>query len=85
MNHELFICDCDAVNHHIIFSDDGEDIYMSVHLSPLSFKDRIKKAIRYIFNCEENYGHYDVVLLKPKDSYRLQKIVDKLKEYGSVC
>lgn len=83
MNHELFVCDCDDVNDQIIFSDDGEMIWCSVHLAPdHSFKNRIIKAIKYIFNHKETYGHFNTFLFKNEDADKLQKIVDKLREYG---
>lgn len=83
MNHELFVCDCDDVNDQIIFSDDGEMIWCSVYLAPdHSFKNRMIRAIKYIFNYKETDGHFNTVLLKNEDANKLQKIVDKLREYG---
>ena len=74
---ELFICQCNNVEHQLIFSyfsdDEDRDVYVSVHLSPDSFWKRIWKSIKYIF------GHFDEFIFKKQDAGKLQRVVDFLK------
>lgn len=82
MNRELFICQCNNVEHQLIFSyfpEDG-DVYVSVHLtSEYSIWERIKMAIKYIFGYKCRYGHFSGFIFKPSDADKLQKVVDYLK------
>ena len=52
--HETLICQCHSVEHQISFSwtEDKElegEVYMEIHLAKLSFWDRLKHGIKYIF------------------------------------
>lgn len=84
MNHELFICACESVEHTCIFTYFPEDtndrqVYMSVHLRIESniFK-RIWRAIQYIFGHLSIYGHFDEFIFKQSDSDKLVKILKYL-------
>ena len=84
MENELFICQCDNVEHQLIFSyfddlDDGE-VYVSIHLNPKHgiFK-RIKYAIKYIFGYRSKYGDFDEFIFKNEDVHKLEKIVNFMK------
>lgn len=57
---ELFICQCNNVEHQLIFSyfSNDEDRDVSVHLSPDSFWKRIWNSIKYIFGYRCMFGHF---------------------------
>ncbi len=85
MKNDLFICDCNSIEHQIIFSyfEDADltDVYMTVHLIP---EDKIWKrvwyAIKYIFGYRCMYGHFDEFIFKKEDANKLQSIVNYLKK-----
>lgn len=84
MEHELFICQCDSVEHQLVFShfpdDEDNDVFMSIHLIPeRNIRKRIWKAIKYIFGYKCTYGHFDEFIFDKADADKLQKIVDILK------
>ena len=82
---ETLICQCHSVEHQISFSWieykelEGE-VYMEIHLSKLSFWDRLKHGIKYIFGYRCMYGDFDEVILKKEDVHKLERIVEFLKK-----
>ena len=86
---ETLICQCSSMEHQISFSWveyegleselEGE-VYMEVHLKPLSFWQRLKNGIKYIFGHRSVYGDFDEVILKKEDVHKLEKIVEFLKK-----
>lgn len=83
MEHNLFICECDNVEHQLIFHyDEGwGEVFMSIHLIPESniFK-RIWNALKYICGHRSNYGDFDEFIFNPKDADKLQDITNRLKQ-----
>jgi hypothetical protein len=81
--HDLLICECENIEHQIIFSyfedDDIKEVYMSIHLIPEHniFK-RIWKAIKYVFGYRCEYGHFDEMILKKSDAKKLLNILKYL-------
>ena len=86
LNHELFICQCDSIEHTLIATyDEQEDlepwVSLSVHLKQyFPWYKRIWVAIKYIFGHQSNYGAFDEFIFKKEDVNKLQKIVDYLKK-----
>lgn len=85
MEHELFVCKCENVEHQAVFTyfpedEDDREIYMSVHLIPESniFK-RIWVAVKYIFGHRSMYGHFDEFIIKQEDAHKLEKLLRYLK------
>ena len=83
--HEILICQCNSVEHQVSFTwvEDKEldgDVYMEIHLSKLSFWDRLKHGIKYIFGYRCKYGDFDEVILKKEDVHKLERIVEFLKK-----
>lgn len=78
---ELFICQCNSIEHQLIFSyfPDDKEIYVTVHLRPHNFFRRIVEGIRYIFGYKCIYGHFDEFIFKKEDADRLQGVVNFLK------
>lgn len=79
---ELFICECDSVEHQIVFSyfPDEKEVYMHIHLLPeKSIWRRISKAVKYVFGYVSRYGHFDEFIFKKGDADKLQSIADHLK------
>lgn len=90
---DLCICECHNVEHQMIFyydtaDDDPNDpynsVYVEIHLKSLSFWDRLKYAVKYIFGHKSMYGAFDEFIFQPKDweklhnaSVYLKKINDK--------
>ena len=80
---ELFVCQCDDVNHSLIMETDDEwgSVFCRVHLVRDGFFKRIWNAIRYVFGRRSIYGDFDEFIFNPEDADRLQEVVDKLKKY----
>ena len=83
MEREVLICQCESLEHQVTFSylegvKDG-DVYMEVHLTPLGFWQRVVNGIKYIFGHSSKYGDFDDMILKKEDVWKLEKIVEYLK------
>ena len=82
---ETLICHCNSIEHLISFSwvEDKElegEVYMEVHLKPLSFWKRLKHGFKYICGYRCMYGDFDEVILKKEDVHKLKKVVEFLKK-----
>lgn len=73
---ELLRCKCHS-NEHIIIVDyfeEDDEFYIDIHLTPLSFFERIIHAIKYIFGYRSKYGDFDTIILGSED---INKIINK--------
>ena len=82
---ETLICQCNSVEHQFSFvwweDEDLEgEVYMEVHLKPLSFWQRVKNGIKYIFGHRSIYGDFDDVILRKEDVHKLERVVEFLKK-----
>ena len=83
MEREVLICQCESLEHQVTFSylegvKDG-DVYMEVHLAPLGFWQRVVNGIKYIFGHRSKYGDFDEMIIKKEDVWKLEKIVEYIK------
>ncbi len=87
---ETLICQCHSIEHQVSFTWveckglecenlEGE-VYMEIHLAKLSFWDRLKHGIKYIFGYRCMYGDFDEVILKKEDVHKLERVVEYLKK-----
>ena len=65
---ECVVCSCGHSDHMFILvrdkcADNYVDLALTIHLSPMPFFQRIKKAISYIFGKRSKYGDFDEVLI----------------------
>lgn len=83
MEREVLICQCESLEHQVTFSylegDKDGDVYMEVHLAPLGFWQRVVNGIKYIFGHRSKYGDFDEMIIKKEDVWKLEKIVEYLK------
>ena len=83
MEREILICQCESIEHQISFSwigdDKDGDVYMEVHLAPLGFWQRVINSIKYIFGHRSKYGDFDEMIIKKEDVWKLEKIVEYIK------
>ena len=84
---ETLICQCNSIEHQIYFNwveyenlELKGEVYMEIHLSKLSFWDRLKHGIKYIFGYRCMFGDFDEVILKKEDVHKIEKIVEFLKK-----
>ena len=85
MQQETLICQCSSMQHQFSFmwwedKDLEGEVYMSVHLSPLSFWKRFKNGIKYIFGHRSIYGDFDDVILRKEDVHKIERVVEFLKK-----
>lgn len=82
LNHELFICECNNVEHQLIFSyfTDEKEVYVTIHLLPeYNIWNRIIAAFKYIFGYKSRHGNFDEFIFQKEDADKLQSIVNHLR------
>ena len=84
MEHDVLICECNSVEHMIVFSYiedevDG-DVYVEYHLKPLGFWGRLVHGIKYIFGHRSKWGDFDNMILKRGDVDKLERVVEYMKK-----
>jgi hypothetical protein len=80
MENDLFICDCEDIEHQLVVSSDVEEkeLIFSIHLSQYqNFLQRILVAIKYVFGKKSKYGAWDVIILNEKKIIRLKEILER--------
>lgn len=77
-------CSCSSMEHNvrIILDTDDGSIFVNVNLnSYLPWYTRVWRAINYIFMPRKSkYGHYEEVILKPKDYNKIRNLLAKSEE-----
>jgi len=88
MERELFVCECEDVNHQFIityFDDDvfNNEICIEIHLSDVGLWNRIKYAFQYLLGKRSRYssGAFGEVLLNKEDT---AKLIGTLQNYYEV-
>jgi hypothetical protein len=77
MPSDLFVCECSSHEHILIISDDEEYCFISIHLAPLPFWQRVRCAISYIFGKRSNYGNFEEIVLGPEKMKELMNVLSK--------
>lgn len=82
---ETLICQCHSVEHQVSFTwiedkDLDGEVYMEIHLAPLTFWERLKHGIMYIFGYRCMYGDFEEIILKKEDVSKLERVVEFLKK-----
>ena len=84
IQHEHYDCECNSEDHSIRFTywidEDGifdEEIYLSVQLPKQGLFHRLWNAIKYVFNVESTYGHWDTTIIKQSDAKQIRNLLDK--------
>ena len=80
---EILICECNSTDHQMIFLYDDEDVdyksvYMHIHLAKLTFWNRLKYGIKYIFGYQSKYGAFDEFIVNTDDANKFKKIYEYL-------
>ena len=88
MERELFVCECEDVNHQFIityFDDDvfNNEICILIHLSDVGLWNRIKYDFQYLLGKRSRYssGAFGEVLLNKEDT---AKLIGTLQNYYEV-
>ncbi len=86
---EFLICQCNSIEHQISFnwveyegleSENEREVYMEIHLAPLTFWERLKHGVKYIFGYRSMYGDFDEFIFKKEDAHKLERVVEFLKK-----
>lgn len=80
-------CSCYSDEHLLLlhwFSDDKDEMYVSVHLKELSFWKRIKLAIKYIFGYKSKFGHFESFVWDREQVCKLERNIDKFLYKGEL-
>ena len=78
MDRDLLICNCNSVEHQIVFTHEHEDniVYATVHLNSLPFFKRLVVGIRYIFGRKSRYGAWEEFVF---DDTHIPQLKDTIK------
>jgi len=71
MKRTLYTCRCGSIQHIFVVTADDEDVFLEVHLAPLSLWKRVTHAVRYIFGQRSEYGDFEEILLAPAEALDL--------------
>lgn len=81
---ERFECQCASFQHSVRIMLDKEegDIYVNVNLSTyLPWHKRLWRALKYVVSPgTSRFGHYDEVILEPRDYERIENIFVRSRE-----
>ena len=80
MENDIFICDCEDIEHQLVVSRevDEKELTLSIHLSQYqNFFQRIWVAIKYVFGKKSIYGAWDVIILNEKKMIKLKNLIEK--------
>lgn len=83
MEYIIVDCNCGDLDHivKISYDDDYDFLYFTTHLNTYkSWYQRLWDAIKYVFRpgiCR--YGHYDEVIIDPKQYDNIINIINKAK------
>ena len=69
-------CACYSPDHTMRFHIEDDTIYLTVHLTPDSFYDRLKKGIKYILGYTSRYGHFDEFIIRKDQQSKLLEILN---------
>lgn len=84
MERETFICSCHSNEHQVIFTrfeeeHDGlkyDEISIDIHLyNHDNFFKRLWTGLKYAFGYKSKYGHWDNIMLEPKQVEKLGKFI----------
>lgn len=79
MESKTILCECNSVEHQIMFfwfPDDMENVYMEIHLPRKTFWERLTTGLKHIFGYKSRYGDWDEVILNKE---KIQKFLGELQ------
>lgn len=81
-NYDLFVCSCHDLNHQFIisydkFDNDEVELFLSIHLSKLSFFSRLIYGIKYILGYQSRFGAFNEIILDESQIKRLITLLNK--------
>jgi hypothetical protein len=91
MKNELFVCECEFLEHSLVLRVDDDEGWMPsafvcVHLSQSGgFFKRLKRAFLYVLGRRSPYGDYAEFMLKHGDIDRMIKILTDYKQFTQDC
>lgn len=70
---EVFICDCNSLEHQysIWYDEEDNQLWFEPHLVNMPWYLRIGLALKYVFGHKSNYGDWDSTIVKVEDMPRL--------------
>lgn len=80
---EWIVCECGSLEHFMRISyepDYDEYVYVTIHLSQLSFWKRLKLGIQYILGYKSKYGNFEEIVL---DKTKLKQVIDIFNQHYS--
>jgi hypothetical protein len=78
---EIFVCECHSFEHQVkfMYDDEGNMLYVYIHLTKDTFWARLKKGIKYIFGHSSRFGEWDEFIFQEKDEVALRDFLNQIK------
>lgn len=83
--HVVLECACSHPEHRLVVSwfptdlDPEKEVYVSIHLSKVSFWKRLVYGVKYIFGRQCGYGAFQEAVLTDRNIGQLEQIINRLK------
>jgi hypothetical protein len=79
LNTEYLECACHSPEHTLRFILD-EDLYVSVFLQELPWRERLVAAVKYLFGYKCRYGHFEEIIVDKRDCGRIISILEEFRD-----
>jgi len=79
MDQQVMICECNSLEHQVIFWYDEEDgyLYCEPHLTThKNFIVRLWRGLKYAFGYKSRFGDWDSTIFKKDDLEKLRTYLD---------
>ena len=87
MERQIMICECNSLEHQVIFWHDEEDgdLYCEPHLAThRNFFKRLCHGLMYTFGYKSRFGDWDSTIFKKEDLNKLRAYLDKINKYNNM-
>ena len=80
---QLFICECNSLDHVMLLSYDNEDntAYINIRLSTHhGFFNRLWRGLQYAFGRKSRFGDFDEFIIQPDDALKMIETLSRIKQ-----
>lgn len=83
MKREVMICECNSIEHNVIFwyDDEYRELYCEPHLTThRNFFKRLWHGLKYAFGYKSRFGDWDSTVFKEDDLIKLKDKLNSLEQ-----
>lgn len=80
-NKEIFICNCNDIEHQLVISGDDEEIYFLIHIENyISFWQKLKNFIPFVFKLKKRTDDSQYIMFSEITENDIKKHLKKIIE-----